>query len=71
MNNIMKMFVVIVEALLEINDITEAQHRIEMVRNYMIQYNNKNAFILDHEVKYLYLAGRVSYECVLSSTICK
>lgn len=62
MDNIMQMFVVIVEALLEINDIKEAQHRIEMARSYMIQYNNKNAFILEHEVMYLYLAGRVTYE---------
>lgn len=62
MSNIMKMHVVIVQALLEINDLKEAQRRVESVRHLMTQYNNKNAFVLEYEVKYLYLAGRVAYE---------
>lgn len=62
MSNIMEMYVALVQALLEIDDLKQAQRRIEMVRHLMSQYNNKNTFVLEYEVKYLYLAGRVTYE---------
>lgn len=59
---IMQIFVVIVEALLAVDELKEAHQRIEMARNIMTQYNIRNPLLLEYEVQYLYIAGRVAYE---------